>query len=597
MRASSRRRIAAVVGTTCTVALIAGLLVSPAAADPEACTYDSASKTVTATVTSGGEARLVVAGGAIHFGQVATACGDATTTNTDTINVNATAGTNERLFIDTRGGAFEPGFTSELSPTHAFISEIEIYAALGDNTDTLVFAGTDGNEGFAAGQRGIPLNSDDDPEIVLTPGAMRLEVNLFGGDDAFHGRGAGPSAGLEYLGPIIVSGGEGNDNLRGGAGPDVFSGGAGNDALDGNTGDDNLDGGSGNDTITGRTGNDTIIGGSGIDSMTGSSEDDTFFAIDAEADSVISGGQGVDTAHYDLGLDPNPIAVENKFGQEPPPPPSEGPCSFNPATKVAFATIDPGTTATLEVVSGAIHFGGEPCAAATTTNTDTIKIAGQAGTKETLVLDMRGGAFAPGAAAEANSLAEIEVQTTLGDAADVVIVHGTVDADTIRVGQTGVGLNADSDNDVTFAPLPAEVAVFGHGGVNLLSGRGGAGTGSTFLGKVTLHAGPSGDLLQGGSGHDELYGGSGNDTLEGNAGNDTLDGAGGNDILKGADGNDALTGGSGSDDFIGSGGDDTFHAADDEADVSLQGGPGVDTAYYDAGLDPNPIAVENRISA
>ena len=37
-------------------------------------------------------------------------------------------------------------------------------------------------------------------------------------------------------------------------------------------------------------------------------------ANDVEADTLLSGGSGIDTAYYDLALDPNPVAVETKIG-------------------------------------------------------------------------------------------------------------------------------------------------------------------------------------------------------------------------------------------------------------------------------------------
>lgn len=260
--------------------------------------------------------------------------------------------------------------------------------------------------------------------------------------------------------------------------------------------------------------------------------------------------------------------------------------------------IDAGQQATLVVVAGAISFGATPaaCGAATTTNTDSIVVTAPSGTTETLVLDLSGGAFAPGAAAESDT-PEIEISTALGDATDAVVVQGGAGNDTIRMGSTGMGLNADGDRDVTFGPVPAQVEVFGGGGVNTLTATGGSGTGSVYGGKVILHAGGSGDLLTGGNGNDELYGGAGNDTLEGGNGNDVLSGAGGNDVLKAGDGDDQLTGGAGADQLIASTGNDTMRADDDEADTTINGGPGTDTAYYDAGLDPAPLATENKIPA
>ena len=61
------------------------------------------------------------------------------------------------------------------------------------------------------------------------------------------------------------------------------------------------------------TGNDTLIGGAGVDTLIGNDGNDLFRADDDEADATISGGTGIDTAHYDLGLDPNPGAVEVKI--------------------------------------------------------------------------------------------------------------------------------------------------------------------------------------------------------------------------------------------------------------------------------------------
>ncbi|MBA2741223.1 MAG: hypothetical protein H0U46_04345 [Actinobacteria bacterium] len=211
---------------------------------------------------------------------------------------------------------------------------------------------------------------------------------------------------------------------------------------------------------------------------------------------------------------------------------------------------------------------------------------------------MAAGAFAPGVAVEPTGTSEIEIATTLGDATDIVIVRGTTGDDTIRIGSNGVGLNADDDVDVTFSPLPVQIEVYGLGGANLLSARGGAGSGTVYLGKAVLRAGNDpGNVLAGGNGNDDLHGGASGDRLEGRDGNDWLSGGGGNDQLLGSGGNDTMIGGAGSDEFLGSAGDDTMYADDDEFDSYINGGPGVDTGYYDSGIDPVPTATENRIPA
>ena len=53
-----------------------------------------------------------------------------------------------------------------------------------------------------------------------------------------------------------------------------------------------------------------------------------------------------------------------------------------------------------------------------------------------------------------------------------------------------------------------------------------------------------------------------------------------------------MIGGAGVDSLIGGDGDDILRGDDDEADANLNGGPGNDTAYYDLGVDPTPVAVE-----
>ena len=216
---------------------------------------------------------------------------------------------------------------------------------------------------------------------------------------------------------------------------------------------------------------------------------------------------------------------------------------------------------------------------------------------ERLTIDQSGGAFAPGATAESDAFSEIEIAVTLGDTTDQVVVLGTSGNDQISVGAKGVALNTDADVDVSLATLPSAIELRGGGGQNTLSATGGFGAGAAFVGRVLLYAGDLGDTLNGGAANDELYGGGGNDTLNGGSGADLMSGGGGNDTLAGSQGNDDMTGGAGADSLSGSYGNDVLHADDDLADTQVHGGGDVDTAYYDSGIDPNPIAVENQIPA
>jgi Ca2+-binding RTX toxin-like protein len=568
-------------------------LALPALARAETCVYDPGTATVTASVTPGGSATIDVVGGAIRFGAVPAPCGAATVTNTDSISVTGNVGTTERLTLDQRTGLLGPGKTAEFN-----IPEIEIDTALGDLTDTVAFFLTSGDDFVAAGQNGFAMNTDGDLDVTFSPSNHRLEVHALEGDDYVNGRGEG-GAGLRFLGRIDIDGGPGNDwLLRGGAQGDVLTGGPGNDRLEGQDGADVIDGGSGDDYVSGGAHDDDLTGGPGSDQFFASGGDDLIYAEDGEADTAINGGPGFDTAFYDVGLDANPVAVESATGTPPPPPPPPpaGSCVYDEGTRAVTAQMVAGAQAVLRVVGTQIQYGVTPaaCGAATTGNTDSITIVAPAGSSETLTIDQSAGAFAPGATGESN-IPEIEIALNLGDASDEVVVIGTAGDDSIAVGQSGVGLNADGDVDVTFQVLPARIELHGLGGADTLAGRGGQGTGGVFGGQLELVGGDGNDVLRGGLAADDVQGGAGNDLLEGREGNDVLSGGAGDDTLAGNDGDDELTGGAGADSFIGSGGNDTFFATDGEADTQMNGGPGTDTAHYDAAVDPTPVAVENRI--
>jgi serralysin len=63
-------------------------------------------------------------------------------------------------------------------------------------------------------------------------------VHLVRSDDHFDGRGTG-GARLKFLGPVVLTGGEGNEDLlRGGVGSDSIDGGPGDDVLDALESDD-----------------------------------------------------------------------------------------------------------------------------------------------------------------------------------------------------------------------------------------------------------------------------------------------------------------------------------------------------------------------
>jgi Ca2+-binding RTX toxin-like protein len=584
------RTLRAVFATALLGAVVLGA--GAAGAAVESCAYDPGTKRITAEITSGSQATLKVkSSGELWFGLVPAACGGATTTNTDLIVVNGAAGTVEKLTVDMSEGFIGPGFSSESN-----LPEIEFQVNMGDTADSFAVIGTNNGDRMAAGASGFGFNSDGDLDVVFTPLPSSMSIVGGTGVNFLTARG-GWGAGLAYQGATTITGGNVGDELNGGQGPDVITGGTGNDVVNGYGGNDTLVGGDGNDRLSGGDGNDTITGGAGADDMIAGAGDDTIFANDGETDVQIHGAAGVDTATVDANLDPGTVAVENKIvdqGPPPPPPPPGGACTYNAATKAVTAGLPAGGTATLAVVGGEIRFGATPtaCGAATTANTDSITVNGAAGSVERLTVDQTGGALAPGVGAESNGIAEIEMAINLGDADDQIVVHGTPGNDALAIGTKGVSFNSDTDVDVTITPMPSSIELVGGEGDDTVTARGGFGSGQVFSGSAVLRGGGGDDTLTGSNLDDLIVGGAGADALTGYGGNDELRGEDGNDQLFGNDGNDLMVGGLGADSFVGGNGNDTFQAADGVADVSLSGGAGVDTAFFDAGLDPGPSAVE-----
>jgi Ca2+-binding RTX toxin-like protein/glucose/arabinose dehydrogenase len=494
-----------------------------------------------------------------------------------------------------------------------------------------------------AGDLGDTLSGSNLADL-LVGGAGNDDVAGYAGNDSLDGGGGNDK----------LNGADGNDDSVGGAGADSISSGSGDDtirAVDG-LADPVLNGGGGVDTAyydladpvpsavenkildsgpppppppppePDTTPPETTITSGPPASTTETSA--TFTLASSEAGSTFAcaldqgayfpcsspvtyaglalGGHELSARATDAAgnVDPTPAVrtwtIEEAPPPPPPPPPGQGTCSYSAATKAVTATISAGTAATLAVVGSEIRFAGVACGAATTTNTDTITVAGTAGSVERLVVDQSAGALAPGATAETiGTASEIELAVNLGDTTDELVLGGTSGVDLLSAGTKGASFTNDADLDVTFAQLPGAIELAGGAGNDTLSGGGGYGTAQAFPGRVTLRGDGGDDALGGAVFDDLLEGGAGTDTLQGNSGSDVLLGEAGNDTLNGQDGNDRLVGGPGADSLSGGNGDDTLEAADGEADLLIHGQVGVDTAYYDAGLDPVPVSVENAV--
>jgi Ca2+-binding RTX toxin-like protein len=209
-----------------------------------------------------------------------------------------------------------------------------------------------------------------------------------------------------------------------------------------------------------------------------------------------------------------------------------------------------------------ITANGVPCGA-TTSNTETIFVnatgTASPGPADNLVIDEGGGRFEPGDPFDTGvdeipgSLNEIEFVLFDGDLdglyLNTLTILGNAAPDTINIGEGLAGqdaddsiglpapvadpeadevgivnLNGDDDADVYLAepdtlsgafPLANAVVVRGRGGNDVLTGKGGDGTGTSALLGLVLDGGDGDDSIQGGEASDTLIGGAGNDVLDG----------------------------------------------------------------------------------
>lgn len=266
-------------------------------------------------------------------------------------------------------------------------------------------------------------------------------------------------------------------------------------------------------------------------------------------------------------------------------------CVYDAGAKSMSVGMDPGGVTTLAVSGGSLLVDGAPCLGATTTNTDSIAIAGYVGSAERLVLDQRGGLFGPGATPESN-IPEIEMVANLGDATDTVVVYGTEARDELSAGENGIALFADGDVDVQVLPNAFKLEVHLLGGDDFFNGRGQFGAGLAFKGTILATGGEGNDYIRTSVKDDVIDAGPGNDDIEGNFGNDQIFAGPGNDLVNGGSDNDTIDLGAGADSVIAGSGNDVVMADDGEADLSLVGGSGVDRLVYDCPADPGPSQFE-----
>jgi Ca2+-binding RTX toxin-like protein len=197
---------------------------------------------------------------------VACSGGTPTVTNTDTINVHQSGGSQYSggVTIDLSQGPLAPGATAEPDGS----SEIEMaLTGPGGKNSGFVITGSAGADTMtagttAAGPEGVNLNaaaegSSADADIIFS-GEQIVGISGEDGNDTLSGAG-GPG----FTAPVRSAffeavGGDGNDTLAGGPRGSLLFGGAGRDRLIGAEGGDLISGGHGKDLLLGAAGRDYL---------------------------------------------------------------------------------------------------------------------------------------------------------------------------------------------------------------------------------------------------------------------------------------------------------------------------------------------------
>jgi len=226
------------------------------------------------------------------------------------------------------------------------------------------------------------------------------------------------------------------------------------------------------------------------------------------------------------------------------------PCAFVGSSGIATVTLASAEIALISrrAVDSAILANGVACGTATATLLKRLNITG-AGGDETVILDFQNGLFGAGTTASAGIVVDL-----LGGTGDALKFRGQKTADTLTFGADGINTAADTARDVTVTGVETFVVASGDGN-DIVTGAGGAGTGTVFTSALTVFGGIGNDTITGGTGADTLSGGDGADIMSGGLGDDSLDGGAGNDTF-----NEGAVD-SGSDTFVGGADTDTVSYA------------------------------------
>ncbi|TML07841.1 MAG: calcium-binding protein [Actinobacteria bacterium] len=234
------------------LAVLATAAAAPGAAQAATtCSYNSFNHLATVTTFASGDVASVArSGSAIQVNGVA--CGAATVTNTDLIEVSDASGGDSTLALDLSGGPLAPGFTAQFgdpSPT------IKITYDGNDGNDTFEVFGSSQDDTIHLGASHVNLDvaadqNHADADVDLSE-VETADINGGGGSDVIDAT-AHLDTGAAFSGMLYLEGALGDDTLTSGSGPGEISGGAGNDTLSvGGVGQTLIKPGIGDDVATG----------------------------------------------------------------------------------------------------------------------------------------------------------------------------------------------------------------------------------------------------------------------------------------------------------------------------------------------------------
>ncbi len=527
-------------------------------------------------------------------------------------------------------------------------------------TERVRLYGKDGND-FLAGGAGSDHLRGDGGNDILSGGAGNDTLEGKDGADELRG-GSGDDRLYVDGDDTIIDGGDGYDRLyvqgidgvsldlatasiedaTGATGDDIFDGGSSADAvrLYGRDGADQLTGGSGNDylrgdggddTLNGGAGNDYVIGGSGSDELRTGSGDDRLY-VDGD-DTIIDGGAGYDRLYVQgvdgVSLDLAAASIEEASG-------ATGDDVFDGgASADAVRLYGRDGADQLTGGSGNDHLGGDGGDDTLNGGAGNDYLNGGSGSDELragsgddrlyvdgddTIIDGGDGydrlyvQGVDGVSLDLTAASIEEASGATGDdifdggsSADAVRLYGRDGADQLTGGSGNDYLRGDGGDDTLNGGAGNDYVIGGSGSDELRAGSGddrlyvdgddtiidgGAGYDRLYVqgidgvsldlatASIEDATGAAGDdIFDGGSSADavRLYGKDGADQLTGGSGNDYLRGDGGDDTLIGGAGNDYLIGGAGADTLRGGAGDDRLYV--DSSDVVAEGGDGYDRLY------------------